>query len=168
MLLQALRWSCLLEFVWFLYSHNLWWAHMSQKCQMSSAVTSLVSKENILVSKLSFICGKSIMLYMCRIVRKKVYLLTYPPKKDSVQRTHSRSLIRIFTGRISDSQWYKVSSCEYRRLWSDCVAAQVVISLRWFHMSEGTFPHFAANIIVKTQTCMVHLSEDFFFQFSNL
>ena len=34
------------------------------------------------------------------------------PNEDA----HSRSLIRFFTGRILDSQWFKVSSCGQRRL----------------------------------------------------
>ena len=41
------------------------------------------------------------------------------PSEDSDQIAHSRSLIWIFTGRISDSQGCNVSSCGQRRLWSD-------------------------------------------------
>ena len=44
------------------------------------------------------------------------YLRTCAPNADSGQRAHLRSLIRIFTGRILDSQGCKVSSCGKRRL----------------------------------------------------
>ena len=40
---------------------------------------------------------------------------------------------------ILDSEWCQVSSCGQRRLWSDCADAQADLSLRWAHMSEGTF-----------------------------
>ena len=39
----------------------------------------------------------------------KEHLLTYEPSEDSDQPAHSRSLIRIFTGRILDNQGGKVS-----------------------------------------------------------
>ena len=42
--------------------------------------------------------------------------LAYVPSEDSNQPAHSRSLIRIFTGRILDRQWRKVSLCGQRRL----------------------------------------------------
>ena len=41
---------------------------------------------------------------------------------------HSRSLIRIFTGRILGCQ---VSSCRQRRLWSECTDMQADLRLRW-------------------------------------
>ena len=66
--------------------------------------------------------------------------------EDSDQPAHSRSLIKIFTGQILDSQWSKVSSCGQRRLWSDCADAQADLSLRWAHGSEGTFSDVAALI----------------------
>ena len=50
----------------------------------------------------------------------------------------SRSLIRIFNGRILDSQGCKVYSCGLRRLWSDCTDAQADLSLRRAHMLERT------------------------------
>ena len=56
--------------------------------------------------------------------------------EDSDQTAHSRSLIRIFTGRFLDSRGYKVSSGEQRGLWSDCADAQVDLSLAWARMSE--------------------------------
>ena len=74
----------------------------------------------------------------------KVYLRKYAPSEDSDQPAHSRSLIRIFTGRILDSpgcKGCKVSSHEQLRLRSDCADAQADLSLRWAHISEGTFSH---------------------------
>ena len=75
---------------------------------------------------------------------KKSYLRTCAHSEDSDQTAHSRSLIRIFAGPISDSQAYKVSSCGQRRLWSDCVDAQVDLSL-WVYMPLGMFSHVAAH-----------------------
>ena len=43
--------------------------------------------------------------------RQKTYFRAYAPSEDSDQTAHSRSLIRIFTGRILDTHGYKVSSC---------------------------------------------------------
>ena len=71
---------------------------------------------------------------------------TYAPSEDSDQTAHSRSLIRIFTGRILDSEGCKVSSCCQRRLWSDCADAQADLILCWAHMAEGTFSHNEALI----------------------
>ena len=52
-----------------------------------------------------------------------------------------RSLIRIFPGRILDSQGCKVSSCRQRGPWADCADAQADLNLRWAHTSEGSFFH---------------------------
>ena len=82
--------------------------------------------------------------------RPKMYLRTCAASEDSDQPAHSRSLIRILSGRILDSQGCKVSSCGQRRLWSDCADAQADLSLRLEHISEGTFSHVAAPIIVGT------------------
>ena len=49
------------------------------------------------------------------------YFRTCAPSEDSDQPAHSRSLIRIFTGHILDSQWCQVSSC----------GQQWLIRLRW-------------------------------------
>ena len=78
--------------------------------------------------------------------RQKTYLRTCAPSKDSDQPAHSRSLIRIFTRRILDSQGDKVSSCGQQKLWSDCADAQTDLSLRWVLMSEGTFSLVAAYL----------------------
>ena len=58
---------------------------------------------------------------------------------------HPRSLIWIFAGSILDSQGCKVSSSRKQSLWSDCADAQADLSIRWVHMSEGTFSLIAAN-----------------------
>ena len=69
-----------------------------------------------------------------------MYLWTCAPSEDSDQTAHSRSLIRIFTGRILDRQGCKVSSCGQRRLWSDCKDAQAELSLRWTHnVRKGSY-----------------------------
>ena len=61
------------------------------------------------------------------------------PIEDSDQTARSRSLIRIFSGCVLDSQGCKVSPCVQRKLCSDYVDAQADLSLRSAHMSEGTF-----------------------------
>ena len=53
------------------------------------------------------------------------------PREDSDQSAHSRSLIRIFTGRILDSQRFKVSSCGQRRLSDQTARVRMLIRLRW-------------------------------------
>ena len=63
------------------------------------------------------------------------------PGEDSDQTEHSHSLIRIFFGRIFDSQGYNVSLSRQWRFWSDCADAQVDLSLRLAHMSKGIFSH---------------------------
>ena len=54
------------------------------------------------------------LLHLSRNVRKRTS--GHAPSEDSDQPAHSRSLIRIFTGRIFYSQGYKVSLCGQRRL----------------------------------------------------
>ena len=44
--------------------------------------------------------------------RQKTNLRTCLPSEDSDQPTHLRSLIKIITGHILDSQGFRVSSCE--------------------------------------------------------
>ena len=44
---------------------------------------------------------------------------------------------------------YKISSCGQWRLWSDYVVAQADLSLRWAHISDGTFSHVAVQQIQK-------------------
>ena len=89
-------------------------------------------------------------------LRRKTYLLRCAPSEYSDQPAHSRSLIRIFTGRIFNSQGCKVSSCEQRRLRSDCADAQADLSLRWAHTSDGTFSRFANHIYADI------MNEDFY------
>ena len=67
------------------------------------------------------------------------------PSEDSDEPARSRSLIRIFLGRISDSRGCQVSSCGQRILWPDCTGAQADLSLHWVHMSEDTFSHTATH-----------------------
>ena len=58
--------------------------------------------------------------------------------EDSDQPAHSRSLIRIFPGRISISKGREVSSCGQCMLKLDCADAQVDFSLRFARKSEFT------------------------------
>ena len=44
-------------------------------------------------------------------------------------------------------QGYKVSSCEQRKLWSDCAYVQADLSHRWAYLSEGTFSSMTAHIL---------------------
>ena len=71
--------------------------------------------------------------------QKRTFGKYIAPSEDSDQPAHSHNLIRIFTGRILDSQEDKVSLCGQQRLWSDCTEAQADFSFRCVHMSEGTF-----------------------------
>ena len=76
-----------------------------------------------------------------------LYIVEWKGTLYYIQRfKHSRSLIRIFPGRILDSQGCKVSSRGQRRLWSGCVDAQADLSLRWAHMLEGSFAHITSQI----------------------
>ena len=56
-------------------------------------------------------------------------------------RKPTRRLIEVFTGRILDNQWEKVSSCELRILLSDSADAQVDLGFRWALMPEGMSFH---------------------------
>ena len=58
--------------------------------------------------------------------------------EDSDQIAHPRSLIRVFTGRSTDSQSPNDSSSGYRRLYSDCVVVQIDLSLRRADMPTCT------------------------------
>ena len=69
-------------------------------------------------------------------------LQTCSPSEDSYQTAHARSLIWIFTGRILNNQICKVSSYGQRRVIGLCnTHAQVDLSLRCAHSSEGTLSH---------------------------
>ena len=72
---------------------------------------------------------------MSRNVKKRTFRHVRPMK------IHSRILIRNFTGRISDSQW-----C------NNDADAQADLSLRWAHISEGTFSLIAVLIYFETRS----------------
>ena len=94
---------------------------------------------------------------------QKTYLRTCAPSEDSDQSAHSRSLIKVFTGRILDSQGCIVSLCGQwgmKRLIftgrilgnKGCMVAmwttrvdQADLSIRWAHISEDTFTQVVAN-----------------------
>ena len=80
--------------------------------------------------------------------RQKTYLSICAPSEDSDQTAHSRSLIRIFTGRILDNQRCKVSSCGQQRLWSDCAHAQTGLTSLGAHIRRyGTLSPVAADFV---------------------
>ena len=78
---------------------------------------------------------------------QKTYLRTCAPSEDSDQPAHSRSLIRIFTERFLDIKRCQVSLCGQRELWSDWADAHADLSLRWAHMTEGTFSQIPSHMI---------------------
>ena len=92
--------------------------------------------------------------------RQKTHLRICAPSEDSDQPALSRSLIRIFTGRILDSQDCKVSSCGQWRLWSDCADAQADLRLRWARIPEDTVSHVPTHIMrstVKGPLCYMYV-----------
>ena len=90
--------------------------------------------------------NKAIFKLLFESQQQKTYLWKCAPSEDSDLPAHPRSLIRIFTGRVLDSQGYEVSSCGHRRLWSDGADAQADLSLRWEDISKGTSFHVMAHI----------------------
>ena len=82
-----------------------------------------------------FACGKCIEPQL-----QKTDHRTCAASEDSNHPTHSRSLIRIFTGSILDSQGWKFLLADNED--SDQKARICrLISLRWTYMSEGIFFH---------------------------
>ena len=92
--------------------------------------------------------------YTNRNVRNRTFRHVRPAKIQI--RLHS--LIRIFTGRIFDSQGGKISSCGLWRLWSDCADAQADLSLRWAYMSDSTFSDVTAHKITVYGSCRLQKS----------
>ena len=82
--------------------------------------------------------------------RQEMYLRTCAPSENSAQHALSRSLIRIFSVRILDSQGCKVSSRGQRNLESDCADALADLSFPLVQISEGTFSHVLTVIITTT------------------
>ena len=71
----------------------------------------------------------------------------HAPSEDSDQPAHSRSLIRIFTGRILESEGCKVCSCGKED--SDQTARmRRLICPRLAHISEDTFSLIAVQMSV--------------------
>ena len=79
------------------------------------------------------------------------------PSEDSDQIAHSRSLIRIFAGRILDSQWCQVSSCIQGRLWSDCAEGHADLNAQRAHISKDTFSYVGSHIMAELLSCYVSL-----------
>ena len=59
--------------------------------------------------------------------------------KDSDQPIQSHSLARVFVNPSLDSLKAIQSTCDQRRLWSNCADAQADLSLRWSHKSYCRF-----------------------------
>ena len=77
------------------------------------------------------------------------------PSKDSNQPALLHSLIRIITWCILNSQGCKVSYADSKD-WSDYADVQTDLSLRWTHMSEGTFSHVVVYILFeKKKQCFI-------------
>ena len=83
-------------------------------------------------------------MYICTTNK---YNRTGAPSEDSDQPAHSRSLIRIVTGRFLDSQECKVLHADNED-WLDCPDAQADLSLRLAHRPEGTFSAFTAVLLM--------------------
>ena len=96
-------------------------------------------------------------MYIYEPKRHKTNLRECASNEDSIQPTNSRKLIRIFR-RILDSHGCKISSCGQRRLKSDCTDAQSDLSLRWTHMSKGTFSNVTGNIKLFSICTNIHTS----------
>ena len=97
--------------------------------------------------------------HLCHNVRKHTF--GHFPSEESNPSVRSRSLIRIYTECILDSHGCKLSSCIQRRLWSDYVAVQADLSLRWAHISEGTFSQVTVHLFSwknKKKICIIWVS----------
>ena len=80
--------------------------------------------------------------------REKAYRWIYAPIDDSDQSAHPHSLIRVFVVRVKKLCVLGYPKCSQWRFWSDCADAQVDLNLRWVYMSEGTFSHLEAPILL--------------------
>ena len=76
---------------------------------------------------------------------QKTYLQTRAPSEGSDQTVHLRSLIRIFTGRILDSQGCEVLSCEKTKTLIR-LRGSAGFSESSFGAHAGTFSHVTAQI----------------------
>ena len=98
----------------------------------------------LFVYLLHILCTRRFFFVFVYVIFKplcqKMFLWTCAPREDSDQTAHSRSLIRIFTGRILDIQEYTD--------WS----------FRQVHISEGAFSHVVAHFpFSKTHTVVCAL-----------
>ena len=77
-------------------------------------------------------CKRKNILYVPQL--QKTYLRTRAPCEDLDQPSHSRNLMRTFTGRKVDAKFLHT-----RKTLIKLRDAQADLSLCWTHMSEGTF-----------------------------
>ena len=75
----------------------------------------------------------------------KTYKTACAPSEDSDQPGNPPSLIRVLAVHSVGSLGPKLSSCGYRRLWSDWADAQADLSLRWAHIPFCRFCHALAH-----------------------
>ena len=87
--------------------------------------------------------------------RQKLYFRTYAPCEDSDQPAHPRRLIWVFAVRPINIQDSKAYTGGQQRLWSDCLDVQADLSLRWAHMSKGTFSLIAVHPSYEGATCLI-------------
>ena len=74
-------------------------------------------------------------LYMSRNVRNL-------PSNMCTQRRFAQSDQNLHWTHIGSKDAQTVSSCGQQIPWSDCVGAKADLSVRWAHLSEGTFSYF--------------------------
>ena len=89
--------------------------------------------------------GRSIY-HVGHTVRKRTFVHV-GPAKIQVSPTHSGSLIRIFMGRIMDSQWVQ----SFLKHTTKTARMRTLIRVDRAHVSEGTFSHIAANIAMNRE-----------------
>ena len=127
--------------------------HLRENCLLSFSIQSWPCAERVFY--LCILSEVSYVDHFSRSVSKRTFGHVRPAVSN--QPAYSRSLIRIFTGRILDSQ-----ECErfFRRpAKTDQTAriAQADLGLRWEHMSECTLSH------VQVHLFALYVSPDIWF-----
>ena len=76
------------------------------------------------------------------------------PTNRRLRSAWASSLFRVFTVRMKNHWVLSYPLSALRRLWSDWVDAQAVLSLHWIHRSFCWFYHEAAPIILYQYRCV--------------
>ena len=79
-----------------------------------------------------FRCLSWVTLFIFEPAHDKTYNKICATSKDSDQLVHPHSMARVLVHTVD-------STCDQRRLWSDCADAQSDLSLRWSHKSYCRF-----------------------------